>query len=121
MQTNNRLFDDLAKMAGGAFTVLTGAKNEMEAALRTQMENFLGTMNLVSREEFDAVRAVATKAREQQEALESRVAFLEAVLRAAAAAQTAPATEDSTDSPATPAAAEPSDAAFQDDVTPSAV
>jgi BMFP domain-containing protein YqiC len=80
MQTENRLFDDFARMAGGALNVLTGFKTEIEQIVRQQMESWLSSMNLVTREEFDTVRAMAAKARDEQEALLARIAQLEAKL-----------------------------------------
>lgn len=80
MQTENRLFDDMARMAGGALNMLTGFKAEMEQMIKTQMESWLSTLNLVTREEFDTVRAMAAKARDEQEALLLRIAALEAKL-----------------------------------------
>jgi BMFP domain-containing protein YqiC len=87
MQTENRLFDDLARVASGAFGALSGMREEVETRLREQFERVLGRMNLVRREEFDAVQAMAAKAREAQEALEARVAKLEALLDAAGESQ----------------------------------
>ena len=80
MQSENRLFDDLARVATGALGALTGVRDEVEARVREQFERVLGRMNLVRREEFDAVQAMAAKARAAQEALEARVAALEARL-----------------------------------------
>jgi BMFP domain-containing protein YqiC len=80
MQTENRLFDDLARVATGALGALTGVREEIEARMREQFERILDRMNLVRREEFDAVQAMAQKARAAQEALEQRVAALEARL-----------------------------------------
>ena len=85
MQTDNRFFDDMAKMAGGALNALTGLKTEMEAVFRQQIEQFMGNLNLVSREEFEAVQALAAKARDEQEALAARLAAVEAELAAAKA------------------------------------
>ena len=91
MQTENRLFDDFARMAGGALNMLTGFKTEVEQMVRQQMEGWLATLNLVTREEFDAVRDMAAKARDEQEALLARIALLEAKLDGTtAAAPTAP-------------------------------
>jgi BMFP domain-containing protein YqiC len=89
MQTENRLFDDLARLAAGAMGTLTGVRDEVETRLREQLERILGRMNLVRREEFDAVQAMVAKARAEQEALAARVAALEARLDAAAAAKAA--------------------------------
>ncbi len=80
MQSENRLFDDLARVASGALGALTGMRDEIETRLREQVERVLGRMNLVRREEFEAVQAMAAKARLEQEALEKRVAELEARL-----------------------------------------
>lgn len=80
MQTENRLFDDFARMAGGALNMLTGFKTEIEQVVRQQMEGWLSSMNLVTREEFETVRAMAAKARDEQEALLARIAQLEAKL-----------------------------------------
>jgi BMFP domain-containing protein YqiC len=80
MQTQNRFLDDLARVATGAMGTLTGMRGEVETRLKEQFERILGRMNLVRREEFDAVQAMASKARTAQEALEKRVAALEARL-----------------------------------------
>lgn len=80
MQTDNRLFDDFARMAGGALNALTGLKTEVESLVRQQMEHFLSGMNLVTRDEFEAVQAMAAKARDEQEKLAERLAALEARL-----------------------------------------
>jgi len=82
MQTTNRLLDDMAKVASGAVSAVTGLKGDADNVLRRQVERLLCDMNLVSREEFDAVKAMATKARAEQEALEARVAELEKQLKA---------------------------------------
>ena len=84
MQTTNRLFDDLARVANGAVTTLVGIKDEVEAIVRTQLERLLADMEMVPREEFDAVKEMAAKARAEQEKLEKRVAELEAKLTPAA-------------------------------------
>jgi len=80
MQTDNRLLDDMAKMATGALGSFTGLKHEIETRVQQQLERLLGRMNLVSREEFETVKAVAQAAREEQIRLERRVAELEAKL-----------------------------------------
>jgi BMFP domain-containing protein YqiC len=77
MQSENRLLDDLARVASGALGALTGMRDELEGRLREQFERILGRMNLVRREEFDAVQAMVAKARAEQEALAARVAALE--------------------------------------------
>jgi BMFP domain-containing protein YqiC len=83
MQTQNKLLDDLARVASGAIGVAAGMREEVEARLRDQFERVLGRMDLVTREEFEAVRAMAIKAREEQEILSERVAALEAALKGA--------------------------------------
>ena len=85
MQSQNRLLDDLARVATGALGTLSGVREEVEAQFRQRFERVLDQMDLVSREEFDAVKAMAAKARAEQEALEARVAALEAKLAEAAA------------------------------------
>lgn len=82
MQSQNRLLDDLARVASGALGVAAGMRTEVEARLREQFERVLARMDLVTREEFDVVQAMAVKAREEQEALVERVARLEAALAA---------------------------------------
>ena len=78
MQTQNPFFDDLARMAGGALGALSGLKAEVEALVRQQVERFMAGADMVPRDEFEAVRALAIKARTEQEDLEVRVAALEA-------------------------------------------
>jgi len=80
MASENRLFDDLARMAGGAMGALAGVRQEIEARLREQMERWLASMDLVTREEFEAVKAMAAKARTEQERLEQRLAALESAV-----------------------------------------
>ncbi len=84
MQTQNRLLDDLARVATGALGVAAGMRGEIEARLRDQFEMMLTGMDLVAREEFDAVKAMAAKARAEQETLARRLAALEAQLGAKA-------------------------------------
>jgi BMFP domain-containing protein YqiC len=80
MQTQNRLFDDLARVAGGAFGALAGLRNEIEEMVKQRLERLLADLDHVPREEFEAVKAMAEKARLEQEALTARVAALEAAL-----------------------------------------
>ena len=82
MQSQNRIFDDLAKVAGGAFGALSSLKQEMETMVRDRVERFMADNNMVPREEFEAVKAMAAEARLQQEKLAARVAALEAELAA---------------------------------------
>ena len=78
MQTDNRILDDLARVASGALSGVTGLKREVEARLKDQFARILGEMDMVAREEFEVVRAMAARARAEQGALEDRVARLEA-------------------------------------------
>ena len=82
MQTNNRILDDLARVAGTAMGAAGGVKGEFETLLRRQFEKILDGMDMVSRDEFDAVKEIATKARAEQEALSLRVEQLEQALKA---------------------------------------
>ena len=77
MQTENRLLDDLARMANGALNTLAGLREEVENRVRERVERMLADMDMVPREEFDAIKAMAQKARAEQEDLAARVAELE--------------------------------------------
>ena len=77
MQTDNRLADDLAKVAASAVGVIAGVKDEFEGRLRQVFERMLDDMELVNRDEFDAVKAMAAKARAENERLAARIAALE--------------------------------------------
>lgn len=77
MQTDNRLFDDLAKVANGALHTMSGVRDEIETRIRERVERWLGEMDMVPREEFDSIKAVAQAARAEQEALTARIADLE--------------------------------------------
>ena len=85
MQSQNRFFDDIARVAAGALGTLSGVKSEVETRLREQLERVLAGMDLVSRDEFEAVKAMAAKARSEQEDLAKRVAELEEKLAAVVA------------------------------------
>ena len=78
MQTRTRMLDDMARVASGALGVASSMRGEVEARLRAQFDRLLGEMELVTREEFDAVQALAARAREEQEALSERLEALEA-------------------------------------------
>jgi BMFP domain-containing protein YqiC len=80
MQSQNRFFDDLARVANGAMGALSGVRGDIEARVRDQLERVLAGMDLVTREEFEAVKAMASKAREEQDELQRRVALLESQL-----------------------------------------
>ena len=73
MQTSNRLFDDLARVASGAFNTLSGLREEIETRVRERVERMAADLDLVTREEFDAVRTMAAKARAGQEELAAKV------------------------------------------------
>ncbi len=78
MQQDNRFFDDLSKLANGAVGTLSGMGRELEAMVRQRIEKYIGGLDMVSRDEFDAVKAMAEKARAENVALEARLAALEA-------------------------------------------
>lgn len=80
MQSENRMFDDFVKMVNGFAGTVAGMGREAESSAREKMREWMGGMDFVSREEFDAVKAMASKAREENEALQRRVAALEAKL-----------------------------------------
>lgn len=77
MQSQNKILDDMAKLASSALGVAAGMRSEVEARFREQLERLLTQMDLVPREEFDAMAAVAAAAREGQETLAAQVAALE--------------------------------------------
>jgi len=79
-QTTNKLFDDFAKLMTEAAGAAEGVRRETETVIRGQAEKFLRDMNVVTREAFEAVREMAQKARQENEALAARVAALEAAL-----------------------------------------
>ena len=82
MQTTGKLFDDFAKMANGAAGAFAGVRHEIEAIVKQRLERVLSEMDLVPREEFDAMADVARRARLEQEKLEKRVGDLEAAVEA---------------------------------------
>ncbi|HEX2116353.1 MAG TPA: accessory factor UbiK family protein [Alphaproteobacteria bacterium] len=82
MQTDNRFFDDIARAANGALGALSGVRNEIEAQLRGFLERWLKSQDLVTREEFEVVKEMASRARAENEALAAKVAALEAALAA---------------------------------------
>lgn len=77
MQKDNKFFEDMAKIASGAAGSFVEMGREMEGMMRGQMEKLLQTMNLVTREEFDTVKGMLAKSREEQEELKKRLAELE--------------------------------------------
>jgi BMFP domain-containing protein YqiC len=77
MQTNNRFFDDMSKVMTNALGVAQGAKDEAETAMKSWIDRWMADREFVSREEFDAVKAMAQKAREENAELSARIAALE--------------------------------------------
>jgi BMFP domain-containing protein YqiC len=80
MQNDSPLFSDLAKLINGAAGTMAGMGREARDGARERMKEALGGLDFVSREEFDAVKAMAAAAREQNDALAARIAKLEAAL-----------------------------------------
>ncbi len=80
MQTENRFFDDFARLTSGMAGLAAGFRQEIEQVVRARMQSVLADMDLVPREDFEAVRAMAEKARLEQEQLSARLAELEAKL-----------------------------------------
>lgn len=78
MQTENRFFDDLAKMLNGVAGTVAGMGREAEASARERMREWVGGMDFVSRDEFEAVKATAVAARDEADALRARLDKLEA-------------------------------------------
>ena len=84
MQTDNKFFDDLAKLGQSAAGTLHGMKAEVEGIIRARMEYFLADMDLVTREEFEVVREMAISARAENLKLEKKIAELEKLISAKA-------------------------------------
>ncbi len=78
MQTRNKFFDDMSQLMTNAMGVAQGAKTEAETAMKGFIDRWMADRDFVTREEFDAVRAMAQKAREENATLEARIAALEA-------------------------------------------
>jgi BMFP domain-containing protein YqiC len=89
-QTSNRLFDELARLMTDAANVAQGVRREASTAFRSQTERWVAELDLVKREEFDVVREMASKAREENEKLAARVAALEAELASQKPRKSAP-------------------------------
>lgn len=79
-QTSSRLFDELAKLMTDAAGAAQGVRSEVESVMRSQAERILNELDIVQREEFEAVREMAQKAREENMRLEKRIAELEDVI-----------------------------------------
>ena len=80
MQTRDKFFDDISQLMTNAAGMAQGMKTEAETAMKSWMERWLADSDLVTREEFDAVREMAVKAREENESLADRIVELEARL-----------------------------------------
>ena len=91
MQSQNRIFDDLVKMMNGVAGTMAGVGREAEASMREKMREWVGGMDFVARDEFDAVKAMAIAARDENDALKKRIEALEAAAKPAAAAPPKPA------------------------------
>jgi len=77
MQSQNRMFDDLVKMMNGVAGTMAGVGREAESSMREKMREWVGGMDFVSREEFEAVKAMAAAARDENDALKARIEVLE--------------------------------------------
>ena len=81
MQSQNRIFDDLVKMMNGVAGTMAGVGREAEGSMREKMREWVGGMEFVGRDEFDAVKAMAAAARDENEALGKRIDALEAAAK----------------------------------------
>jgi BMFP domain-containing protein YqiC len=79
-QTTGRFFDELGKLITDAAGAAEGVRKEIETVVRSQAERVLRDLDVVQREEFEAVKAMAQKAREENEALKAKIAALEAAI-----------------------------------------
>jgi BMFP domain-containing protein YqiC len=86
MQSENRFFDDVVKLMNGVAGTVAGAGREAEAQMRDKVKGLFGGMDFVSREEFDAVKAMAAAARDEADALKARLDAIEAKLSGGAGA-----------------------------------
>ena len=91
MQSQNRMLDDLVKMMNGAAGTIAGMGREAEGGFRERMREWVGGLDMVSREEFDAVKAMAVAARDENDALRARVEKLEGAAKVAKPAKAKPA------------------------------
>ena len=87
MQSDNKIFDDFAKVLNGAAGTLAGVGREAEAGARARAKEWIGGLDFVSRDEFDAVKAMAAAARDDADALRARLDALEAKLATAPKAE----------------------------------
>ena len=91
MQSENRMFDDFVKLMNGAAGTLAGVGREAEAGARSRAREWIGGLDFVSRDEFEAVKAMAVAARDENDALKARLDALEAKAGSAPAVASAPA------------------------------
>ena len=91
MQSQNRVFDDFVKMMNGAAGTVAGMTREAEGAMRDRVRDWVGGLDMVSRDEFEAVKAIAVAAREENLLLKARLDALEAASGSSGASGTAPA------------------------------
>ncbi len=85
MQSQNKFFDDLAKVVNGMAGTVAGMGREAEAGVKDKLRDLVGSDDMVSRDEFEAVKAMAIKAREENELLKARLDAMEAAKKPAAA------------------------------------
>jgi len=90
VQSQNRMFDDFVKMVNGMAGTVAGMGREAESGMREKMRDWVGGLDMVSREEFDAVKAMAVAARDENDALKKRIEALEAKAGGVAAKPAAP-------------------------------
>jgi BMFP domain-containing protein YqiC len=99
-QTSNRLFDEMARLMNDAAGVAQGVRREFDTLFRTQAERILRDLDVVQREEFEAVKEMARLAREENEALKARIEALEAERAEKPAAEAKPVAEATSPPPA---------------------
>ena len=90
MQSENRMFDDFVKMMNGLAGTVAGVGREAESSARERMREWIGGVDFVGRDEFEAVKAMAAAARDENEELKARIAVLEAKISGAAAGAAKP-------------------------------
>lgn len=98
-QTSNRFFDEMARMMNDAAGAAQGMRAEFDTMMRSQAERFMRSMDMPQREEFEAVKAMAEKAREENETLKQRIEALEAALQGSQGQPRTPPQENPGDAP----------------------
>lgn len=91
MQSQNRIFDDLVKVLNGAAGTFAGVGREAESAMRERAREWVGGLDMISRDEFEAVKAIAVAAREENQLLKARIEALEAQSGGSSTGNSAPA------------------------------